>query len=220
MAATRPRTRPKSELEGPCLGGAGDSGRGRGGGHGGDSQTPLPPETYRLGVWIGLCSIAMLFIALTSAYVVRQGLGGDWQPVQMPRLLWWTTAILLGSSLTLELARSSLKRGEDRDSSAWLTVTLLLGVGFLLGQLLAWQQLAAQGIYLNTNPHSSFFYLLSGTHGLHVVGGLIALAYVVWGAWWHRYTRQQHTALDGATLYWHFMDGLWVYLLVVLFVWR
>jgi cytochrome c oxidase subunit 3 len=162
----------------------------------------------------------MLFIALTSAYVVRQGLGGDWQTVRMPRLLWLTTAILLGSSLSLELARSSFNRGLDRVFKGWLTITLLLGVVFLLGQLLAWRQLAAQGIYLNTNPHSSFFYLLSGTHGLHVVGGVIALAVVAWGAWRHRYTWRQHTAVDVAGLYWHFMDGLWVYLLVVLFVWK
>jgi cytochrome c oxidase subunit 3 len=101
-----------------------------------------------------------------------------------------------------------------------LTVTLLLGVVFLAGQLLAWRQLAAQGIFLGTSPHGSFFYLLTGTHGLHLLGGIIALTYVVFGSWRLRYTRRHHIAVDLTALYWHFMDGLWVYLFVLLFLWR
>lgn len=233
MVATLPRTKPQPELDDWGLGGGDDHGR-----HGDDGsgrKPSLPPGTHRLGLWIGLCSITMLFIALTSAYVVRQGLGGDWQPVRMPRLLWLTTAVLLGSSLTLELARSAFRESpreqwyeSERASSysvrsfrGWMTLTLILGIIFLLGQLLAWRYLAAQGVYLNTSPHSSFFYLLTGAHGVHLFGGLCALVYVVLRAWhsgldWRG--PDLETALNLTALYWHFMDGLWIYLLIVLFV--
>jgi cytochrome c oxidase subunit 3 len=164
----------------------------------------MPPDTYRLGMLFALAGIAMLFISLTSAYVVRQGLGTDWQRLRMPELLWVNTAVLLASSVTLEIARGNLSR-------RWLVLTLALGCVFLGGQLAAWRQLAAEGFFLGTNPHSSFFYTLTGLHGLHVAGGLVALG---WAA-----LRMRRRWVEVTALYWHFMDGLWLYLLVLLF-WR
>src|SRR2546421_8997373 len=120
---------------------------------------------YRIGTWVAVASIAMLFTALTSAYIVRAASAQDWRPLAMPRILWLSTALILFSSVTLESARRSLKQLFESDYVRWLSLTALLGVGFLASQLFAWRQLARQGVYLASNPHSSFFYLLTATHG-------------------------------------------------------
>lgn len=165
-------------------------------------------ETHRLGIAFALAGIGMLFIALTSAYVVRQGLGEDWTRIPMPRILLWNTGVLLASSITIESARRT-RNGQ------WLTATLALGLVFLVGQMAGWRQLSALGLYLSTNPHSSFFYVLTGIHALHIAGGLVALACVrlIPG----NLRRRRARWLDSTALYWHFMDFLWVYLLVLLF---
>lgn len=170
---------------------------------------------------LGLTSVAMLFIALTSAYIVREGAGNDWRRLHMPPLLWFNTASLLASSWTLEKARLSYGR-QSLGTRRWLTATLLLGLVFLAGQLCAWRVLSAQGIYLSANPHSSFFYVLSGTHALHLLGGIVAL---MWLTWRSVPSRDREGAvvktgwIEATSLYWHFMDGLWIYLLALLFFW-
>jgi cytochrome c oxidase subunit III len=117
---------------------------------------PLPD--YRMiGMWVGLASIMMLFTALTSAYVVRKGLSNDWRPLEIPNLLWASTALILASSVTFQMAHRSIKRYEVKAYTRWVAITGLLGLGFLTTQLLAWRELTAQGVYLASNPHSSFF---------------------------------------------------------------
>ncbi len=188
----------------------GDRGRGRAAG-----------ETARLGTALALASISMLFVGLTSAYIVRRGLEGVWRQNALPPLLYVNTAVLLASSLTLERARRRIRTADVRGFRRWLSRTLAAGAAFLAGQVAAWRQLAAAGVYLSTNPHASFFYLLTALHGLHLFGGLLALAWLrvaaaggvepaAWGpARLWRWT-------DATALYWHFMDGLWIYLLVLL----
>jgi cytochrome c oxidase subunit 3 len=175
-------------------------------------------------MWVALASILMMFTALTSAYIVRAGSSNDWQPLVMPRVLWLSTALIIISSVTLEAARRKL-RAEFRSSHrVWLLVSAALGFAFLLSQLFAWRQLAQQGIYVSSNPHSSFFYLLTATHGVHLVGGLIALLFMslrtrTSGASELAVAKGQ-AAADAMTLYWHFLDVLWIYLFVLLFFWR
>ena len=178
---------------------------------------------YRIGMWVALASIAMLFTALSSAYVVRSGSSNDWARIAMPKVLLLSTGLILVSSATLELSRRDLKRALFAGHGHWLLVTMLLGLGFLFTQLIAWRQLAAQGVYLSSNPHSSFFYLLTAAHAVHLAGGLFALIFL-----WLRSrlsrevkvsaTRQAST--DAVTIYWHFMDALWIYLFLLLFLWR
>lgn len=210
-------------------------GSGGNGDRGGGWAQPLPLTTCRLGLWFGLMSIGMLFIAMTSAYIVRQGLDPGWRTIQIPRLLLLNTLVLLASSLTMEKGRRVQKHiSEDLQTGGrlWITATLLLGLIFVGGQLFAWQRLAAKGVYLSTNPHASFFYTLTGLHGIHLLGGIIALTYVVWALWRDRaYTAKpgdrrlaapaprRHTQrwVEVTAHYWHFMDGLWIYLLVLLF---
>lgn len=221
--------------------GVGASG-GKRGPDGGDSPGPDPagskdwppgwtiedatePEKYRIGMWVGLASILMLFIALTSAYIVRgvpalSGGDSDWIPLEMPRVLWLTTGVLLLSSLSIELARRALKRNEYAGFKRWIALTTLFGVAFLVGQLMAWQQLTAQGVYINSHPHSSFFYLLTSLHGVHLLGGVIALGYVTVAALRMRIGFRRRTAVDVTAIYWHFMDGLWIYLFGLLFFFR
>jgi cytochrome c oxidase subunit 3 len=171
-------------------------------------------------MFLALLGITMLFMAFTSAYVVRSGLGDDWQPVELPLLLWWNAAVLLASSLTIELTRSALNKGLRAQCNRWLGLTAALGMAFLVGQVAAWRQLASHGIYLATNPSSSFFYLLTGAHALHLFGGLLALLYIVWEAWRYRLGPAKRTLVEVTAMYWHFMDGLWIYILLLLWYGR
>jgi cytochrome c oxidase subunit 3 len=193
-------------LNGPW--GGGDGGRRPGGFR--------QPDNARLGVLFGLATVGMLFIAMTSAYVMRRGLGGDWGRTPMLAILWVNAAVLLTSSASLEVGRRSLT--DLTRAIRWLAVTILLGLLFVGGQLVAWRALRSQGVYLASNPHSAFFYLLSGIHGVHVIGGLGALSYV--GVCMRRCGDQTvivSRRAGAAAMYWHFMAGLWVYLLFLLF---
>jgi cytochrome c oxidase subunit 3 len=168
---------------------------------------------YRIGMWVTLASIAMLFTSLSSAYIVRSGVINDWLPIVVPKVMFGSTALILLSSVAIEIARRKLKQGFPDSYSRYLLLTGFLGLGFLTSQLLAWRQLAQQGVYLQSHPHSSFFYLLTGAHALHVLGGLVALGFV-----WLRSRRQ--AVADAISIYWHFMDALWIYLFLLLFLWR
>jgi cytochrome c oxidase subunit III len=178
---------------------------------------------YRIGMWVALASIAMLFTALSSAYIVRAGASNDWVAIAMPRVLLLSTLLILVSSVTLEVSRRSLKVESVSGYGRWLLVTTLLGLGFLASQLLAWKQLARQGVYLVSNPHSSFFYLLTAAHAVHLIGGLLALVFL-----WLRSLVKKEVKLtatgravaDAVSIYWHFMDALWIYLFLLLFLWR
>ncbi len=205
-------------------GGNGNGFRKNGSGLGGNDE-PLRFDVarYRIGMWVALASILMLFTALTSAYIVRAASGNDWRPLVMPKVLWLSTTVILISSATLWIARRALKSQNDAGYSRWLAVTVILGVCFLGCQLLAWRQLVAQGIYMAGNPHSSFFYLLTGAHGVHLLGGVMGLDYLLL-----RTRRPADTvageikrmgAADAVSIYWHFMDGLWLWVFALLFFW-
>jgi cytochrome c oxidase subunit III len=168
---------------------------------------------YRIGMWVTLASIAMLFTSLSSAYIVRSGVINDWLPIAVPRVMFGSTALILLSSVSIEIAKRKLRQGLVDSYSRYVLLTLFLGLGFLTSQLLAWRQLAQQGVYLQSHPHSSFFYLLTGVHALHVLGGLLGLGLV-----WLRSRRQ--AVADAVSIYWHFMDALWIYLFLLLFLWR
>jgi cytochrome c oxidase subunit 3 len=183
------------------------------------------PQKYHIGMWVALAGILMLFAALISAYIIRQtkGLGENlepWQPVALPALLWINTAALVASSVSIEVARRSLARGGFVAFNRWMLLTTSLGAAFLAGQIVAWRQLAAQGVYLNSSPHSSFFYVLTSLHGVHLLGGVIALGYVTLRGLRYDFGPARRTAVDVTALYWHFMDGLWVFLFLLLFFWR
>jgi cytochrome c oxidase subunit 3 len=190
-----------------------DFGGGGGGGWGVSRRASLT------GLMVLLAASVMLFAAFTSAFVVRRGLSNDWISLPLPRILWFNTAVLMSSSAALELARRALKSGRRTDFNRFWTGGTALGLLFLVGQFAAWRQLQAAGIFVATNPSSSFFYLLTATHGVHLVGGVIALLYVDLQAVRLRLGPGKRTAVDVCALFWHFLDGLWVYLLILFLVW-
>jgi cytochrome c oxidase subunit 3 len=179
----------------------------------------VPERTYRLGMCFALTGIVMLFAAFTSALVVRKGMSFDWVSFSVPRVLWLNTFVLLASSATLELSRRSLSAGSANEFIRWLSATVVLGLGFLGGQLVAWRELASRGIYLATNPGSSFFYVLTAAHGIHLLGGVVALAYVASRARRIALGRARRTPVDVTAIYWHFMDALWIYVFFMLVRW-
>jgi cytochrome c oxidase subunit III len=177
---------------------------------------PPPAST---GIWVALAGISMTFAALTSALIVRRGGAVDWRHLTLPSILYLNTMVLIASSVTLELGRRRVVaymgglRSTIHNPARWLYITFSLGLLFIAGQYLAWRQLSAQGLYLATNPSSSFFYVFTAGHALHVLGGLGGL---------HRVIRKMNrldlrrSTLDATARYWHFMGVLWVYLLVLL----
>lgn len=232
MATTVTSTRPLTKTGiggGPAPRGPNGNGSRKRNGH----DSPFPDlkssaSRYRIGMWVAMAAILMMFTALTSAYIVRAASSDDWQPLKMPRILLLSTALIIISSGTLEAARRKLKAAASdltgKGHRSWLMLTVLLGLGFLVSQLVAWQQLVRQGIYVSSNPHSSFFYLLTATHGVHLLGGLVALVYLSFRTRIARESElaavKRQGAADAVTLYWHFMDVLWLYLFVLLFYWR
>ncbi|HEX8071002.1 MAG TPA: cytochrome c oxidase subunit 3 [Pyrinomonadaceae bacterium] len=233
-ATTETRERPRAKDAARGLGGARGGpyppGRGPNGGPNGGRGGPLSDSDgahFRIGAWVLIAAVVMLFVAFTSAYMFRASMR-DWATVELPRVLWLSTALILASSAALEVARRRLRRGERAAYRRWLASSLVLGGAFVVAQLLAWRQLVAAGVYMATNPYSSFFYLLTGLHGLHLLGGLAGLCYLLWraglkddGAQRGRGTARRRAAVvDAVALYWHFMDGLWVYLFALLFLWR
>ncbi len=170
----------------------------------------VPERTYRLGMCFALAGIVMLFAAFASALVVRKGMSFDWISFSVPPVLWLNTFVLMASSATLELSRRSLSAGAANEFIRWLAATVVLGLGFLGGQLVAWRELAWRGIYLATNPCSSFFYVLTAAHGIHLLGGVVALAYVAFRARRIALNRARRTPVDVTAIYWHFMDALWI----------
>ncbi len=171
------------------------------------------------GLMVLLAATTMAFAAFASAFVVRRGISNDWVALQMPGIVWVNTGVLLASSGLLELARRALKRGQRTGFNRYWTAGTALGVLFLLGQAIAWMQLRAAGIFVATNPSSSFFYLLTAAHGLHIVGGLSALVYVDVEALLLRLGPGKRTAVDVSALFWHFVDGIWLLLMVLFLVW-
>lgn len=230
---------PTIDVEQPRIGGRGPDVPRRHGGDGnggeGDGEDYLSRlRRARIAVFMLLVPIVMLFVAFSSAYVVRQGIGvwddatkqyvRDWQPLTLPVFaLVMNTVLLVASSVTLEFARRSLKfrmAAERADVPAthpvlslpWVEISVLLGAAFVAGQLLVWRDLRAHGVYLATNPSSSFFYLLTGAHGVHLLGGMVALSYAMFATLAARPLIKRRLVVDVTAMYWHFMAFLWIYI--------
>jgi cytochrome c oxidase subunit 3 len=175
----------------------------------------------RSGIWVAIFAITMSFAAFTSALFVREGSASDWTHLVLPRILYANTLVLLLSSLTLHMAgrqvksRTLLEAPAVNTMTAWMGATFALGLLFVAGQYEAWRQLAAQGLFLATNPNSSFFYVFTGVHILHLLGGIAVLVYMI-GQLAGSHTTFRRAAFANTAIYWHFMGVLWVYLLLVL----
>ncbi len=183
--------------------------------HGEPGQPSIQDQRYKTGMMVGLAGILMFFTAFVSAYIVRQGLGTDWEPIKLPNLVWYNTLILLASSFSLEMARTRSK--DVLGLRTWWLGAAALGTVFLIGQLVVWQKLSAEGVYLASNPSSSFFYVLTAVHGIHLLGGVLALLILSLKLWKGILARQH---VGSMALYWHCMDFLWILLLLLFVFWR
>jgi cytochrome c oxidase subunit 3 len=217
-----------------------------GGGDDGRPDPGLPDygarlRRARLGLAIALTPVLMLFVSFTSAYIVRKGLPTldpgtntvvhDWIPVPLPNVLFLiNTIVLVASSVTIEFARRQFARrvaleplqsipgvsvGTEKEFP-WLGLTTVLGLGFLAGQWLAWRDLASRGFFVATGPSSSFVYLLTGGHAVHLLGGVLALLLAGSMAVLHRPVESRRIVVDVTAWYWHFMALLWIYILALL----
>ncbi|HET8782473.1 MAG TPA: cytochrome c oxidase subunit 3 [Pyrinomonadaceae bacterium] len=220
VTSTRPPAIKKGAGTGPGV--PGPNGNGSRGGSFRDPESHA--NRYRIGMWVALASVTMMFTSLSSAYIVRSSSANDWVSLPMPKILIASTILILASSVTLELARRKLKASLTSAYTQWVVITVVLGLAFLGSQLFAWRQLKAWGLYMSSNPHSSFFYLLTGAHAVHLAGGLLGLIFL-----WFRSRRvaseaavvsKRQASADAVAIYWHFMDALWIYLFLLLFLWR
>ncbi|HSC56684.1 MAG TPA: hypothetical protein VLC51_05745 [Nitrospira sp.] len=221
-------------------------GGGGGGGGRGDNHPDFGEQLRRgrLAVAIGLTAVFMLFVSFSTAFVVRETLGRwdfrtqtyvtDWKHISLPFALFaLNTALLVLSSLTLEISR----RNAFRDAALapalaipgitihrerevpWLGLTLLLGIGFLIGQTFAWIGLAKSGLYLASSPVSTFAYMITGLHAVHLAGGLAAILYAATVLRWHpRALERRRVVVDVTAWYWHAMTALWLLILILLAV--
>jgi cytochrome c oxidase subunit 3 len=176
-----------------------------------EDPSKSPPGMYRLGLLIACGSILAFFAALVVAFYWRASTPPFWAPINLPYTLWLSTAIILVSSGTFEAARRAYRRGSHLVAARLLVVTACLGAAFLASQLAAWRDLVHRGYYLAQNPYSSFFYMFTGLHAAHLIGGLIALFIVVLG-------RTRRETVDTVAYYWHFLGALWIALFVILLI--
>jgi len=175
-----------------------------------EDTSKSPPGIYRIGLLSTCLSIFAFFTTLVIAYVWRSRTPPFWDPIDLPPVLKLSTGLILASSATFELARRVFRRGMRRLASRLLLATASLGAGFVASQLTAWRDLVRNGVFLSENPHSSFFYLFTGLHAAHLIGGLVALLVVLLGK------SKRRELVDVVAYYWHFLGVLWIALYTVL----
>jgi cytochrome c oxidase subunit III len=193
-----------------------------GGGGGDDRDRPERGSSRKAsltGIVVVMCASVMTFASFISAMVVRRGLGSDWGGTPLPKILYVNTLVLLLSSVALDMGRRLLRRGR-RVTFNWVwTLGTVLGALFLCGQVVAWTQLSRRGLYLASNPSSSFFYVLTWAHAAHAIGALIALLYVDFRALRYELGPSRRTMVDVSAIFWHFLDVLWLGLMALFVFW-
>ncbi len=179
-------------------------------------------KTAKPLLWIGIVSIIMLFSGLTSAYIVRAD-NGNWLVFQLPSVAIISTAIIITSSLTMLLAQFYIKRDNFKATSLFLFITFILGIAFTYSQYLGWKELTIQGIYFlgkYSNASGSFLYVITVLHILHLAGGLWALLITLIKSLRKRYNSSDYLGIELCSIYWHFLDVLWIYLFLFLYFFR
>ncbi len=173
---------------------------------------------HKFLLWIAMGSIIMMFAGLTSAYIVRKA-GANWLQFDMPPIFWFSTAIILCSSLTMHLALKSFKAREMKRYRSLITITAILGVAFAALQYTGFGYLYSHGVKVfgeGSNPSASFLGVIVGLHALHVLGGVIALLIIFFKAYNRRIKNYSVITVEIVSTYWHFVDILWIYLFIFL----
>lgn len=179
--------------------------------------TPNKPATAKIVLWVGMASVVMLFAGLTSGYIVRMA-EGNWKIFSIPSEFYFSTAFILLSSVTMHLAQRAVKQDQLAAVKRWLIITLGLGLAFVFCQFLGYNALVQQGVFFvdKTTPSGSFFYAITGLHLAHVAFGILALLVTAGKSILEKYTSSNYLGISLCAIYWHFLDGLWIYLFVFL----
>src|SRR3979490_1512108 len=180
------------------------------------SNSSLPPAKMGLGVFLAV--VGSLFALFISAYSMRMNMV-DWRTLPMPRLLWFNTAVLILSSAALQWAHMAARRNDIDGVIVGLCAGGASAVIFLIGQLLAWRELSAAGYFLASNPANSFFYLITAVHGMHLMGGLVAVGRTTATVWRGAAVTQARLSVELCAIYWHFLLLVWLVLLGLLTGW-
>ena len=181
-----------------------------------EAKKPLAVNPKKFAMWLFMASILMLFAAWTSAYLVRRG-EGDWFLFELPQLFWITSGLIVASSISMIYASWSARKDNLEGLKIGIVTTFILGVGFLIGQWYAWADLVALNAHFTGgNVSSSFIYVLTGFHGLHIVSGLVFLIIVMVSTFKFKVHSKNLNQLQMCATYWHFLGGLWLYLFVFL----
>ena len=170
---------------------------------------------HKFTLWIGLASIVMMFAGFTSAYIIKRNLA-NWITFQLPLIFWYSTAVIIISSFSIIRSRNYFRQREMQQYRLWMTVTLILGIAFVIMQYIGFTQLWSSGVTLTRNVSFSFLYIIVGLHALHVVGGIIALLILLIKAYSVKRKNYSKVPIDLMNTYWHFVDLLWIYLLIFL----
>lgn len=208
----------------------GDNGNGGSGGGGyrsndADSHDDINRDKSRVISWFVLLVVLMTFGGLIGAYIVIATNGAiEWAPFSLPIQVWISTLIIVVSSVTYELFRRAVLNRKLELSRKYLVATAILGAIFIASQLLAWIELVNRGLYMRGNPYAGFFYILTGAHALHVIGGMVAIGAVLRRAWYPAVNDAEHTyrfnVVRAVGWYWHLMGGLWIVLFLLLGFWK
>lgn len=176
-------------------------------------------DSQKFAMWLAIAGITMMFMALTSAYIVRKA-SGNWLEFTLPPMFFISTGVILFSSVTLHISYKSYLNRNVKAYRLFLLITFLLGILFVVTQYLGWKAMEEMGVYLTGNPSGSFVYAISGLHIAHVFGGVAALIVAIIHAFFLKFkvTKKRKTRFQLVTHYWHFVDILWVYLLVFFMV--
>jgi cytochrome c oxidase subunit 3 len=180
-----------------------------------EPKKTLSMHPKKFAMWLFIGSVTMLFASLTSAYIVRQA-EGNWLYFELPSIFYTTTILILLSSVTMQWAYWSARKDNLERVRVLVAVTLVLGLAFVIGQVMGWGDLVGQRVYFVGNPAGSFLYVLTGLHGLHLVSAIIFLMVVLVAAFRYKIHSKSLAQLEMCTTYWHFLGGLWLYLFVFL----
>jgi len=180
-----------------------------------EPKQTLSMHPKKFALWLFIVTVVMIFAALTSAYIVRQS-EGNWLEFEIPKTLYISSAIILASSLTMQWSYMAAKKDSLTSLRISSLITAFLGVAFLICQFLAWQDLVAMDVYFVGNPAGSFMYVLTGLHGVHLISGVIFLVLVTVNAFRYKVHSKSMDQIEMCATYWHFLDGLWLYLFLFL----
>lgn len=180
-----------------------------------EMEKPTRMHPHKFILWLFIVSIVMIFASLTSAYIVRQA-EGNWVNFQMPQIFYYSSAIILISSVLMHWAIMNAKANNIPQLRLSIVLTTLFGGAFLVMQYIGWGQLQDMGILFDGNVSGSFFYVLVGVHAFHLVSGMVFLLIMLISAFRYKVHSKQMTKIEMCATYWHFLDGLWLYLFLFL----